>query len=180
MIIGKRITLRAWEKDDAEVFALWLNDPEVSIGLGNAYPAVTREQQEKFIAEHANQPNYSIVLNENQQLIGSCGLHFLDQQNRFAELGIIIGEKVYWNQGYGREAISMLLEIGFEGLGLNRIELYVHDLNQRGYRCYLAAGFVEEGRLRKRCYIKSAFVDDIVMSVLAEEYWARKAGAKAS
>lgn len=174
MIAGKRITLRAWEMDDLEVFTRWFNDPDVTIFLGNAYPSLSRSQEKKYIEENLNRPyTYSIVLNASGAAIGNCDLHNLDWQDRSAELGIVIGEKDYWNQGYGREAIGMLLEIGFDGLGLHRIELYLVDLNQRGYRCYLAAGFKEEGRLRKKSYIRGAFHDDIVMSILAEEYRAR-------
>ncbi|NLV74395.1 MAG: GNAT family N-acetyltransferase [Chloroflexi bacterium] len=175
MIIGKRITLRAWEAKDLEPFTRWFNDPEVTIYLGQAYPALSREQEARYMNDEMNRPNrYSIVLNEDGLLIGNCDLHAIDTTGRSAEVGIVLGEKAYWNQGYGREALGMLLEIGFEGLGLNRIGLRVYDINPRGLCCYLAAGFVEEGRLRQTRFIKGKFRDEIVMSVLAEEYWARK------
>ncbi|MHB9033281.1 MAG: GNAT family N-acetyltransferase [Anaerolineae bacterium] len=168
--------MRAWEKNDLDAFTRWFNDPEVTINLGNAYPCASRESEEKYMADNTSRPNlYAIVLNEGNQLIGNCDIHNLNLADRNGEVGIVIGEKEHWSQGYGREALGMLLEIGFEGLGLNRVELRLADFNQRGYRCYLAAGFVEEGRLRQRNYIKGTFTDEIVMSVLAAEYWARKA-----
>ncbi len=178
MIVGKRITLRAWEKSDLETFTRWFNDPEVTIYLGNAYPSLSLSEEEKYLAENSSRPyTYSIMLNDGGRTIGNCDLHEIDMRDRTAELGIVIGEKEYWSQGYGREAIGMLLEIGFEHIGLNRIGLYLVSINTRGYKCYLASGFKEEGRLRQNSYIQGSFHDDIVMSVLAEEYRARKAQA---
>ena len=178
MITGKRIYLRAWERSDLEAFTRWFNDPEVTVNLGDAYPALSSIQEERFFDQAiTEQHRYAIVLREGNLLIGNCSLMNLDARNRSAELGIVIGEKAYWNQGYGREAVAMLLEIAFEGLGLNRVELRYYAFNMRGRRAYEAAGFVEEGRLRQSQFVSGAFHDAVIMSVLAEEYWARKRDA---
>lgn len=179
MIQGKRIYFRAWERSDLDAFMRWFNDPEVTVNLGNAYPALSRMQEERFIEGAALDErlrHYAIVLREGDRLIGNCSFHEIDTQHRSAEIGIVIGEKEYWNQGYGREAVGMLLEIGFEGLGLNRISLRCCDFNVRGLRSYAAAGFVEDGRLRRSHFVAGSFHDMVVMSVLADEYWARKRG----
>jgi len=175
MITGERIYLRAWEKTDVESFYRWFNDPEVTIYLGNAYPACSMDQEQHFYDQpRETEQRYAIVLKAGDVLIGNCSLHFIDQKNRSAELGIVIGEKAYWNQGYGREAIGLLLEIGFEGMGLERMALRHAAFNERGHHCYVAAGFVEEGRARNAQFIKGAFHDTVLMSVLAQEYFARK------
>ena len=175
MIQGRRIYLRAWERSDLEAFTRWFNDPEVTVNLGEAYPCLSSIQEERFFEQAITEKHhYAIVLHEGDLLIGNCSFHHVDPQHRSAEVGIVIGEKAYWNQGYGREALGVLQEIGFEGLGLNRIELRYFDFNARGRRAYEAAGFVEEGRLRRSHYIAGAFHDMMIMSVLAEEYWARK------
>ncbi|NLG27544.1 MAG: GNAT family N-acetyltransferase [Chloroflexi bacterium] len=175
MIPGERLYLRAWEQSDVAAFYRWFNDPEVSLYLGNAYPAWSLEQEQRIYdqpREHAQR--YAIVLKEGDVLIGNCDLHGIDQKNRSADVGIVIGDQRYWNQGYGREALGLLLEIGFDGLGLERIALLHLDLNERGHRCYLAAGFKVEGRLRHANYIRGAYHDDILMSILADEYRARQ------
>ncbi len=175
MIRGKRIILRAWERSDLDAFMRWFNDPEVTIYLGNAYPSLSRGQEERFFEEGIGDPyRYCIVTQDEGVFIGNCAFHHLDHKNRSAEIGIVIGEKVYWNRGYGREALGLLLEIAFEGLGLNRVMLRHVDFNERGHRCYLAAGFVEEGRLRQANFVCGEYHDDVIMSVLAHEYFARK------
>ena len=175
MITGKRILLRAWERPDLDAFMRWFNDPEVTIYLGNAYPALSSVAEERFIESMVEAKNtYCIVTRDEGVLIGNCRLFDVDATNRSAEIGIVIGEKAYWSQGYGREVLDLLLEIGFDGLGLNRICLRLVDFNARGFRAYQAAGFREEGRQRQAAFVKSAFHDMILMSVLAEEYRPRK------
>jgi diamine N-acetyltransferase len=175
MIVGDRIVLRAWERSDLETFLRWFNDAEVTINLGNAYPALSADQEERFYQNLLDDMyHWAIVIKEGGLLIGNCSLHQVDLQQRSAEVGLVIGEKAYWNQGLGRETLRLLQEVVFEGLGLNRLYLRHFDFNERGHRCYLAAGFVEEGRLRQACYIKGSFRDEVRMAVLAEEYWARK------
>ncbi|MHB0857354.1 MAG: GNAT family N-acetyltransferase [Anaerolineae bacterium] len=174
MIKGNRLVLRAWEPEDVDAFARWFDDPEVTIYLGNAYPAISRDQEQRLYERLSQEKyTYSIVTMEGM-LIGNCNLHNVNLEARSAEVGIVIGEKSYWSKGYGREAIGLLLQVAFEGIGLHRVSLLHVDMNERGHRCYLAAGFVEEGRLRQADYIKGQFHDTILMSVLAEEYWAAK------
>jgi RimJ/RimL family protein N-acetyltransferase len=176
MITGERIILRAWQKADLETFTRWFDDPEVTIYLGNAYPALSYEEEERFYESTSQQKHrYCIVTKDEGVLIGNCAIHGIDTKNRSAEMGIVIGEKAYWNKGYGREALTLLMEIGFEGLGLNRMWLQHVDFNERGHRCYLAAGLTEEGRARQANFVKGAFHDDVIMSILSEEYAALKA-----
>ena len=50
----------------------------------------------------------------------------------------------------GTEAIKLLQSFVFERMNMNRLELNLHDYNERAYKCYLKCGFSEEGRLRQK------------------------------
>ena len=56
----------------------------------------------------------------------------------------MIGNKDFWDRGYGTEAVRLLLRFGFLTLNLNNIRLTVHSFNERAIRCYEKCGF-------KRC-----------------------------
>lgn len=58
---------------------------------------------------------------------------------------------------------------------LNRVYLHVLDFSERAFRCYRAAGLVEEGRLRSSSFVRGQFHDVIVMSILEDEYRQRRA-----
>jgi RimJ/RimL family protein N-acetyltransferase len=178
MIAGKRIVLRAWERSDLETFVRWFNDPEVTQYIGNAFPSLSMDQEIRFYEDGLDNKHRYCIVTKAGVLIGNCSLNRVDAVHRHAEVGIVLGEKDYWGQGYGREALALLQEIAFEGLGLNRIFLLVIDFNERGQRCYRAAGFREEGRLRQDRFVRGRFHDMLIMSVLAEEYWARANAAQ--
>ena len=84
----------------------------------------------------------------------------------------MIGDRAYWNKGYGREVVKLLLDYGFHYLGARRIALTTHARNERAIRCYKACGFVEEGRPRKVIWIEGEYIDLVNMSILKDEWQA--------
>ncbi len=102
--------------------------------------------------------------------IGNIGLSNINWHDRSAEVGIFIGEKQFWNQGYGREAMQLMLRHAFNTLNLNRVSLHVYETNPRGIRSYEHAGFVHEGRLRQGRYQDGKYIDVLLMSVLRSEW----------
>ena len=82
----------------------------------------------------------------------------------------MIGDKSRWGQGFGREAIKLLLPFGFATLNLHRIYLRVDASHPAAIRCYTGCGFIEEGRLRETVFRQGRFEDQLIMSVLRSEY----------
>lgn len=174
MLYGKRVRLRAIEREDIPAFLRWLNDPEVRRFLVLHEP-LSRTKEEQWFAELLSRPNELVLGIEVKTdtgwiLIGNIGLHQLDLKNRSADLGIVIGEKEFWGKGYGREAIRILLRYAFLELGLNRVELETFAFNERAIRCYAALGFKKVGVRRKAFFRDGAFHDVILMDLLAEEF----------
>jgi RimJ/RimL family protein N-acetyltransferase len=102
--------------------------------------------------------------------VGGGGLVGIDWQNRFAEIGIHIGEKKYWDKGFGTKVIKLFLKHGFDTLNLNRLWLRVFETNQRAIRAYEKAGFTLEGRYRQGQFLDGKYVDVMIMSVLQSEW----------
>jgi RimJ/RimL family protein N-acetyltransferase len=175
MIYGKRIRFRAPERDDSPTFVQWINDPEVRSGLFLFLPMSMADEEKWFddmlkspIEEH---PLCIEVKDKNEWIIiGNIGLFNIDSIARSAEAGILIGNKDYWNKGYGTEAMRLLIKHGFEALNLNRIYLRVYEDNPRAINCYEKVGYVLEGRMRQARYSNGKFVDILFMSVLREEW----------
>jgi RimJ/RimL family protein N-acetyltransferase len=175
MIYGKRIRFRGIERTDLPTFVDWLNDPEVRQGLSHFLPmSMAREELwfEDLLKLSPEQQGFAMEakLDDTWTLIGSIGFHEIDWISRKAEIGIMIGVKSQWNQGYGSEAMSLMLQHGFETLNLHRIYLKVFSNNPRAIRSYEKAGFVHESRLREAHFVNGAYVDDLIMSVLRPEW----------
>lgn len=179
MIYGERIRLRAGERSDMPCWVEWLNDPEVTAGLDLVYPLSMAAEEGWFDAMLKRPPEEHVRVIEVQQgaswqMIGNCSYFNLDWRSRSAELGIFIGEKSLWNQGYGADVMRLLLQFGFETMNLHRIWLRVFQSNHRAIRCYEKAGFIHEGRYRQARFINGGYEDVLIMSVLKPEYDARK------
>src|SRR5262245_47430153 len=101
--------------------------------------------------------------------VGAAGFHTVDWPSRCAELGIVIGHKDAWGQGYGTDATRALVAWGFRELNLNRVWLRVFEDNPRGIRCYEKVGFRVEGRLRQDRFREGRYLDTIIMGVLRGE-----------
>jgi RimJ/RimL family protein N-acetyltransferase len=79
--------------------------------------------------------------------IGNCSYFSLDDIKQETEMGIMIGDKTYWDQGYGTDTISTLLNHIFSQAGMRRIHLRTLDWNKRAQTCFTKCGFVPCGQL---------------------------------
>ena len=169
---GKLIRLRAREPEDEPLLYKWFNDPEVTEFLTVRYP-LSHAREKEFI-EHTQTPGYSLAsfavetIAENR-LIGGVGLEGASPENRSATLGIAIGDKQFWNSGYGTDAMRAICRFGFEMMNLHRIALEVYDGNARAQHVYEKIGFQVEGRRRQAHFLRGRYVDVIVMGLLEGE-----------
>ena len=178
IIYGERIRLRSAERSDLEKFVDWVNDPEVTAGLTLFLPMSSVDEDKWFETIMKNpQEEKPLVVEmkdgDDYRLIGNSGFLEFDWIARSAEVGIMIGDKSVWNQGYGTEVMTLLLRHGFQTLNLNRICLRVYDNNKRAIRSYEKAGFVHEGCMRQGVYRHGKYFDILFMSVLRKEWDAR-------
>jgi RimJ/RimL family protein N-acetyltransferase len=129
------------------------------------------QAEREAITELAKGHNYSIVDSAKDELIGSCGLLAVDHLNGTAESGIFIGNREYWNKGYGAEAFSLLIDFGFRTLNLHNIMLRVYGFNQRARAMYEKVGFKQIG-VRRQCLRRNLEVHDIIyMDILPEDFY---------
>ncbi len=175
MIYGERIRLRRNERSDLPKFVEWLNDPEVRRYLSMSLPISQANEDgwfENMLKRPPEEQPFAIEIKDGDdwRLIGNCGFFEIDRRAHSSEVGIFIGDKSCWNQGYGTEVMRLLLQIGFGTLNLNRIFLRVDAANKGGIRAYEKAGFVHEGRFRQGIYRDGQYEDMLFMSVLRSEW----------
>lgn len=172
-LLGEKCYLSPCRLEDADRWAEWFNDLEVTLPLGDeAYtPSSLKSEQETIREIHRDRAHvFSIIDTETDQLVGRCLLFNVDPVNRSAMLGIVLGEKSRWGQGYGQEAVKLLLDYGFSLLNLNSVMLGTFSFNERALRCYEKVGFRVIGRRRQSRIIAGDMYDIILMDILAEEF----------
>ena len=168
---GDRIYLSPINTEDVEQYTQWLNDLDVTISLGNPGVIYGIEKEREAIEQMIKGgTDFAIVTHDEDRLIGNCGLFSITERNRKATMGIMIGDKNYWDQGYGREAIELLLNYGFNILNLHNIMLSVYSFNKRAIKCYLTIGFKEIGKRREAYILGKRKYDEILMDMLADDF----------
>lgn len=170
-LIGKKCYLSPIDPEDSEIFTRWLNDQEVTDNLTLASLSVSLKKEREILERLAAEHNYSIIDAATDSIIGNCGFMDLDYLNRTAEIGIFIGEKSYWNKGYGSEAISLLIDYGFNKLDLHNIMLKVYAFNERAVRCYEKIGFRRIGRRRESVRRNRSVHHTLYMDILPKDFY---------
>ncbi|MFB6988237.1 MULTISPECIES: GNAT family N-acetyltransferase [unclassified Streptomyces] len=185
-LVGERVLLRPYLLDeDVPVLRSLLQDPEVSRLTGSSHGLADREPwdeaaEERMRAwygtrrEQADRLDLAVVERATGACVGEAVLNEWDSGNRSCNFRIALAEAGQ-GRGFGTEAARLIVGYGFEGLGLHRISLGVFAFNPRARRAYEKAGFVAEGVRRDALLYDGAWVDDIVMSILASE-WERHRG----
>jgi RimJ/RimL family protein N-acetyltransferase len=169
---GRLVRLRAREPEDEPLFYQWINDPEVTEFLSARYPFSHRQEREwleSTAAPSFNGAGFAVETLADRKLIGSVDLRTGLPENRSAALGIAIGDKAYWDGGYGTDTMRTVCRFGFEMMNLHRIELEVYAENARARRVYEKVGFKVEGCRREAHYKRGAYIDMIVMGLLEGE-----------
>ncbi|HYY08417.1 MAG TPA: GNAT family protein [Actinomycetota bacterium] len=181
MLRGERVVLRPIQSSDherlyqlvetIEVRALSSNDPPLPVSF--------EEFQAKYTAaeEGSESPGAWFAIDVEGELVGECGLHSIEHYQQRAEVGISLGRES-WGRGYGQDAVRTLLGYGFRTLNLEKISLHVIADDERAVGAYRKAGFVEEGRLRSHLWYDGRRHDELVMSVLRDD-WKGEASASA-
>ena len=123
---------------DADKFAEWLNDLEVTKYLAISHHQLNIEHEKSILQDmiKKNTQIFSIIDKANDSLIGNCSLFDINHRSRKAELGIFIGDKEYWGKGFGTEAVKLILDYGFNILNLHNIILETYDFNKRAIEAY--------------------------------------------
>jgi len=171
-LIGERIYLRPLEEEDLDRCMRWINNPEITANLERRLPMSRTLEQEWLTGQYKSEKGFSlaIVLKDGDHHIGNCGLHSIDYVNRNAEFGIMIGEKEQWGKGYASEAARLIINYGFNQLGMHRIFLHVYSHNERAQRVYEKVGFRLEGSMRESYFRGGRYYDTLIMSILESEW----------
>ncbi|MGI9667885.1 MAG: GNAT family N-acetyltransferase [Acidimicrobiia bacterium] len=111
------------------------------------------------------------TIDEPNRHIGNVSVWHTSLQNEIGEVG-------YWirsdetGKGYGAEATTRAVQIGFEELHMHKVQLRIAVGNTRSDRIAERLGFTKEGILRDEVKVGNRWLDHTVWSLLEPEWWA--------
>jgi ribosomal-protein-alanine N-acetyltransferase len=169
-----RLVLRQLTVDDSENWFKNLSDDGVAVLIGME-PLENVEDSKSIINsfidryEKKNGMAWAIILKEDESFIGTCSYEKIDNHNLSGEIGYDLLKK-YWGQGFMAEALSAIIDYGFESLRLNRIEAHTAAINSASRNLLRRLGFFEEGIFRESSFFRGEFRDDCQYSLLRREW----------
>ena len=107
---------------------------------------------------------------QDGNVIGDVALQDIDWKNRSCSVGLGIAKIANRSKGYGTEAIKIILDYGFNNLGLERITANTLEQNKGAQHSLEKSGFVLEGRERKTIYFAGCKWDRLNYGILREEF----------
>jgi RimJ/RimL family protein N-acetyltransferase len=176
MITGKNIGLRAIETEDLAVMRDWRNREHYRKYF-REYRELNLENQKDWFNSMYKDPKtqmFGIVDIRNGELIGICGLCYINWVNRFADLSIYIGkDNLYIDPqrgGYAWETLDLLFKYGFDQLNLHKIWSEIYTFDDKKHELFQNYGFHLDGVLRDNYFYDGRYMDGHVFSILAEEW----------
>lgn len=169
-----RLLLRPLLEADAPALFDIFSDPRIMdyfstpawATIDMAHDKIARNQRGMASAEALSLGIFRV---EDRQLLGTCDLFHLHAQCRRAEVGYGLAYAA-WGQGYMHEALRALLDYGFNGLLLNRIEADIDPRNEASAKALKRLGFQQEGFLRERWIVGGETSDSALYGLLLSDW----------
>jgi RimJ/RimL family protein N-acetyltransferase len=154
-------------------YLVWMNDPMVMRYTESRDRAFTGADLLSFI-EQCNQDPSLLLLGmfdkrDGDKHIGNIKLGPIQPKHQRGDIGLIVGDRQKWGQGFAREAISAVTKHAFGALGLSKVTAGCYTSNQGSVGAFLAAGWFEEGRRKRHGLVDGNWEDEILLACLRDD-----------
>jgi RimJ/RimL family protein N-acetyltransferase len=182
------IRLEPFTPADFNQLIEWINDERLmKEWSGSLFSFPLTEESLAWYLEGANdltKPEvfvYKAVDSKTNAVVGHISLGGISEKDRAGRITrVLVGSAAERGRGICPGMIKGMLRIGFEELGLHRISLGVYDFNTAAIRCYLKAGFRQEGLMRDVVKHGDEYWSMVEMGILEDEWREQNAKPAAS
>lgn len=163
--MGARLTLALFQQGDLDAVHAFASDPVVC--QFTTWGPNTIEDTRAFLAEVTNPTidGYQTAVLLGDRVIGTAAVWTTSPQDRSGELGYTI-HRDFWGHGYATEVANLLLQLGFDQLGLERVAATCAPDNTRSARVLEKVGFHLEGVLRGHVLVRGKRRDSLLFARL--------------
>ena len=170
MLKGKYVGLRAIEESDLSQLLLWRNQPNYR-RFFRAYRALRQTNQRNWfdskVLNDKSTEMFSIVDVNTGELLGACGLCYIDWINRNADFSIYIGkDDLYIDERYAIEAAQIMMKYGFEELNLHRLWSEIYSFDEAKKVMFDRLGFKLEGVHKETHWTEGKWCDSLFYGYL--------------
>jgi RimJ/RimL family protein N-acetyltransferase len=172
-ITGSKVRLRAKKLSDVRNDYRWQSDPELARLDAAPVLLISFSVYLLSYATEIHRPMFNryplAVETLDGKHIGNCTCYDIDPKKSEAQLGIMIGDRDYWDKGYGTDVINTMVNHVFRSTGLHRLYLKTLDWNLRAQQCFSKCGFTTCNQFRRDGH-------KFVLMELVREQWEKRQG----
>lgn len=165
MLKGKYVGLRAIEESDLSQLLLWRNQPNYRRFFREYRELSQTNQRNWFDSKVLNDKStemFSIVDVNTGELLGACGLCYIDWINRNADFSIYIGkDDLYIDEKCAIEAAQIMMKYGFEELNLHRLWSEIYSFDEAKKVMFDRLGFKLEGVHKETHWTEGKWCDSL-------------------
>ena len=172
MIKGKKVGLRAVEKEDLLNLRNWRNIPEFRKHFREVRELSLTDQEAWFDSlkktKHINYM-FTIVDLDSKKPIGAAGLLYINWIIRSADFSFYIGDenKYIGDDGVADEAAKLLIHYGFKNLNLHKIWMELYEFDTQKIKFFKNNfEFKQDGVLRDNCFEDGKYYNSFILSLI--------------
>lgn len=170
MIKGKYVYLRAIEESDLSQLMNWRNNPELRKFFRETDEINMQNQRKWFDSVNAkSSPHkmFAIVKADTDELMGACGLCYIDWINRSADFSIYLGyNNLYIDEKYAIDAANLMKDYGFSILNLHRLWAEIYSLDEKKKAFFSQLNFTLDGTFRETYWYDNKWHDSLFYALL--------------
>ena len=181
LLCGRQVTLRELRLSDAPSLLAMLTTEEVTRFISP--PPTTVEGFERFILwTHRQRAQgayvcFAVVPEGYEDAVGLFQVRQHEPGFGTAEWGFALGSE-FWGTGIFPEAARLVVDFVFDTIRTYRLEARAAVANGRGNGALRKLGAVQEGLLRKSLFRHGLYLDQIMWTILAEDWRLARTGTR--
>ena len=153
-----------------ERYVSWLQDTEVTKFSEQRHKQHDINSCRAYMQSFINTGNYLIaIIAQNPSLghIGNISID-VDKNNEVADIGILLGEKNIWGQGYGVEAWEAICRFLFFALKVRKVTAGTMATNTGMLGIMRRTGMIDDGKRARQVLIDGNEVDIVYAALFRE------------
>lgn len=157
--------------DVTNEYIKWLNSKQINKFLESRFVKHNQKTLRNYVRKILKDKNlyfFAIFQKDDGKHIGNIKLGPIDWHHKFGEIGIIIGDKAYWGQGYATEAIKLITNFAFKKLKLHKLTAGAYENNLGSIKAFTKAGFKREGYRKNHFLFNQKYIGNILLAKINE------------
>lgn len=160
-LTGETVTLRPFTAADiTDAYLGWLRDPVVMRFSNQRFTAHTKESCSAYLRSFEGTPNLFLSLRrrDDDRPIGTMTVYMFVHHGT-ADVGILVGDRSVWGQGYGQDAWNTVLQWLLLERGVRKVTAGTLEINHGMRRLAERSGMALEGRRLRQEIVEGVAVD---------------------